>query len=93
MEKVTYFFETKLNPQYPIGANHMDGFPDEISEIVHDHWKNFAPQHPIIVPIFGLLFCILTFVSFFGNGLVIFIFSTTPSLRSPVSILNLYACT
>ncbi len=67
----------------------MDGFPDSIRDVVHDHWANFPPQHPLVVDVFGLFFFVLTFVSIFGNGLVIYIFLTTKSLRTPVSSLVL----
>ena len=69
----------------------MDGFPDEIRDVVHNHWASYPPQHPLVVDLFGIFFFVLTFVSIFGNGLVIYIFLTTKSLRIPTNmfILNL----
>ena len=73
------------------GATHMDGFPDEIRDVVHNHWASFPPQHPLVVDLFGVFFLVLTFVSIFGNGLVIYIFLTTKCLRIPTNmfIVNL----
>ena len=69
----------------------MDGFPDEIRDVVHNHWASFPPQHPLVVDLFGVFFLVLTFISIFGNGLVIYIFLTTKSLRIPTNmfIINL----
>ena len=63
----------------------MDGFPDELREVVHEHWGTFPPQHPMIVDFFGILFFFFWCIAFFGNGCVIYIFLTTKSLRTPVS--------
>ena len=73
------------------GATHMDGFPDEIRDVVNNHWASFPPQHPLVVDLFGIFFLVLTFVSIFGNGLVIYIFLTTKCLRIPTNmfIINL----
>ena len=67
------------------GATHMDGFPEELREVAHDHWGTFPPQHPLIPDLFAILFFFLWIVSFLGNGCVIYIFLCTPKLRSPVS--------
>ena len=75
---------------YPDGATHMDNFPDELREVVHDHWASFPPQHPLVVDLFGVFFLVLTFASFFGNGLVIYVFLATKNLRTPVS--SFYIC-
>ena len=73
------------------GSSHMDGFPDEIRDVVHDHWATFPPQHPLVVDLFGIFFFVLTVASIFGNGLVIYVFLTTKSLRMPTNmfIINL----
>ena len=63
----------------------MDGFPEDLREVAHDHWGNFPPQHPLISDLFGIAFFFLWLVSFFGNGCVIYVFLTSPKLRSPVS--------
>ena len=64
----------------------MDGFPDHLRDVVHDHWGTFPPQHPLVVDLFGIFFFILTVASLFGNGLVIYVFLTTKSLRTPTNM-------
>ena len=81
------FMDPYYKLHYPEGATHMDHFPDELREVVHNHWGTFPPQHPLVVDLFGILFFVLTFASFFGNGLVIYVFLATKSLRTPVSII------
>ena len=68
----------------------MDGFPEELRSVVHDHWGNFPPQHPLIPDLFGVIFFFLFIVSFLGNGCVIYVFLATPKLRSPVSVKSSY---
>ena len=67
------------------GATQLDDFPDELREVVHEHWGNYPPQHPLIKDAFGLLFGMLFIVAFFGNTCVIYVFLGTKSLRTPVS--------
>ena len=64
----------------------MDNFPEELREVVHDHWTQFPPQHPLVVDMFGLFFLFLTFICLFGNGLVIYVFLSTKSLRTPTNM-------
>ena len=80
-----YYLDMNYKFHYPQGSTHMDGFPEELRDVVHDHWGSFPPQHPLVVSVFGFFFFVLTVVSLLGNGLVIWIFSTTPSLKTPVS--------
>lgn len=70
------------------GASHMDGLPAELKSVVSNHWAQFPPQHPLVVDVFGVFFFALTFLSLLGNGLVIYVFLTTKSLRTPVGIIK-----
>ena len=85
------YMDTNYRLHYPPGASHMDNFPEELRSVVHDHWAQFPPQHPLVVDLFGLFFLFLTFVCLFGNGLVIYVFLSTKSLRTPTNmfIVNL----
>ena len=85
------YMDTNYKLHYPPGASHMDNFPEELREVVHEHWTQFPPQHPLVVDMFGLFFLFLTFVCLFGNGLVIYVFLSTKSLRTPTNmfIVNL----
>jgi len=78
--------DAHYNLVYPKGASHLDGIPKETLEIIHEHWGNFPPQHPLILHVVGICFFFLWVVNFFGNGCVIYIFLKTKSLRSPTNM-------
>merc|ERR1711936_494151 len=86
MEKGRVYIDSSYRLHYPEGATHMDGFPEDLREVVHNHWGNFPPQHPLISDLFGIAFFFLWLVSFFGNGCVIYVFLTSNKLRSPTNI-------
>ena len=68
----------------------MDGFPDELRGVIHEHWGQFPPQNPMIIDLFGIMFFFLAFLSFCGNGFVIYVFLSKKSLRTPVSISSAF---
>ena len=84
-DKQGYYLDMNYRFHYPVGATHMDGFPEELKEVAHPHWASFPPQHPLIVSVFGIFFFLLTFVCLIGNGLVIWVFLSTKHLRTPVT--------
>ena len=65
----------------------MDGFPDDLREVVHEHWGTFPPQNPMIVDLFGIMFFFLFFFAFCGNCFVIYVFLSKKSLRTAVSTI------
>jgi len=69
----------------------LDGLPEELKEVVDPHWGKFPPQHPFVQHIGGICYLILTALSIFGNGLVMYIFLKCKNLRSPTNmfIVNL----
>ena len=69
----------------------MDNFPEDLKTVVHDHWGQFPPQHPLIADFFGLVIFLLWCMSFLGNSCVIYIFLSERSLRTPTNmfIINL----
>ncbi|XP_023330327.1 compound eye opsin BCRH1 [Eurytemora carolleeae] len=71
---------------YKEGASHLDGTPEELREIFHPHWGKFPPQHPLFGHMAGIAYVFLWFMSFIGNGLVIYIFLKTKSLRTPTNM-------
>eukprot|EP00096_Caligus_rogercresseyi_P013379 TRINITY_DN6038_c0_g1_i1.p1 TRINITY_DN6038_c0_g1~~TRINITY_DN6038_c0_g1_i1.p1 ORF type:complete len:378 (+),score=135.11 TRINITY_DN6038_c0_g1_i1:116-1249(+) len=85
-----YMDDTYYN-QYPPGMKMTDGVPDELREVIHTHWDNFSPPNPLIAHFFGVMFFFLWIINFFGNGLVIFIFSKVKTLRTPSNmfVINL----
>ncbi|KAF7996784.1 hypothetical protein HCN44_002430 [Aphidius gifuensis] len=64
--------------------------PDMIA-IIDPYWYQFPPINPLWHGILGFVVCVLTFIAITGNGMVIFIFATTKSLRTPSNlyIINL----
>lgn len=65
-------------------------------ELVHipDHWFTYPEPEPIYNYVLGLLYILFTFVALVGNGLVIWIFGTAKSLRTPSNmfVVNLAIC-
>ncbi|CAL4120345.1 unnamed protein product, partial [Meganyctiphanes norvegica] len=61
----------------------------DILHKVPDHWHQFSAPHPIWHPILGTLYCIIAVVSLIGNGLVLWVFSMTQSLRSGTNVLTM----
>ena len=72
---------------YPEDAKMTDGIPEELKPVLHSHWESFPPQHPLVPYFFGVFLFILSFISLVGNTLILYIFLTTKSLRTPVSLL------
>nr|APY20541.1 ultraviolet sensitive opsin 2 [Acmaeodera diffusa] len=50
---------------------------------VPEHWLKFPPPEMSLNLLLGLLYIVFFFMSIIGNGLVIWIFSTAKSLRTP----------
>merc|ERR1711872_337275 len=80
------YMDSSYNLFYPKGANQLFDIPEEVMPVINQHWAQFPPQHPLIPHIFGILFFFLWMVNFVGNGLVIFIFLKTKSLRTPTNM-------
>nr|ABY84502.1 blue-sensitive rhodopsin [Limenitis weidemeyerii] len=56
--------------------------PEEHQELVHEHWRNFPAVNKYWHICLALIYTILMVASVSGNGIVIWIFSTSKSLRS-----------
>ena len=79
------YMDSNYQLVYPEGATHLDGIPKEVLDFIHPHWGNFPPQHPLIVNVVGIAFFFLWFLSFFGNGSVIYVFLKVTSQCSITS--------
>nr|BAQ54723.1 opsin, long-wavelength sensitive type [Orthetrum albistylum] len=55
--------------------------------LIDSHWYQFPPMSPVINHILGFIIGCLGFISWSGNGVVLYIFSTTKSLRTPSNLL------
>lgn len=80
------YMDPHYNLVYPEGATHLDGIPAEVMVYTHSHWGKFPPQHPLILHIVGIAFFFLWLVNLMGNGIVIYIFLKTKSLRTPTNM-------
>lgn len=65
----------------------VDSVPPDMLHLVDAHWYQFAPMNPLWHSILGFVMVILCTVSVSGNGVVIYIFTTTKSLRTPSNLL------
>nr|BAQ54895.1 opsin, long-wavelength sensitive type [Epiophlebia superstes] len=59
----------------------------EMMPLIDPHWYQFPPINPLWHGILGFVIACLGFISWTGNGVVIYIFSCTKSLRSPSNLL------
>ena len=73
--------DLKLKTNVFVGTNQLFDIPEEVMPVISKHWAQFPPSHPLIPHVFGILFFFLWIINFVGNGLVIFIFLKTKSLR------------
>ena len=69
------------------GARLTDILPEGLERVTPPMWHTFPPQHPMIADFFALIIFCLLCVNVTGNGLVMYIFMATKSLRTPVRAL------
>nr|QWV42705.1 long wavelength sensitive opsin [Macrolycus sp. CRS 2021] len=65
----------------------VDKVPSEMLHMVDAYWYQFPPLNPLWHGILGLMVGILGVISFAGNAMVMYIFATTKTLRSPSNML------
>lgn len=65
----------------------VDKVPQEMLYLVDKHWYQFPPMNPLWHSILGFAIFCLGVISFLGNGCVVYIFTTTKSLRTPSNLL------
>nr|QWV42701.1 long wavelength sensitive opsin 1 [Calopteron sp. CRS 2021] len=65
----------------------VDKVPPEMLHMIDAYWYQFPPLNPLWHGILGLMIGMLGVISVVGNGMVIYIFSSTKSLRSPSNML------
>jgi len=65
----------------------VDKVPSDMLHMIDSHWYQFAPMNPLWHAILGFIICVLGMTSIIGNGMVIYIFTTTKSLRTPSNLL------
>nr|ANN11841.1 long wavelength sensitive opsin 2 [Steraspis amplipennis]APY20665.1 long wavelength sensitive opsin 2 [Steraspis amplipennis] len=65
----------------------VDKVPPEMLYLVDHHWYQYPPMNPLWHGILGFVMAVLGCISVFGNGMVVYIFSSTKSLRTPSNLL------
>ncbi|XP_012278726.1 rhodopsin [Orussus abietinus] len=65
----------------------VDKVPPEMLHLIDPHWYQYPPMNPLWHGILGFVIGCLGFVSVAGNGMVVYIFTTTKSLRTPSNLL------
>ncbi|KAF4522577.1 Long wavelength sensitive opsin 1 [Ephemera danica] len=68
-------------------ATVVDKVLPDILHMVDPHWHQFPPMNSLWHGLLGFVIGVLGVVSIAGNGMVLYIFGTTKSLRSPSNIL------
>nr|QWV42663.1 long wavelength sensitive opsin [Lilioceris merdigera] len=65
----------------------VDKVLPEMLHMVDAHWYQFPPMNPLWHGILGFMIGVLGFISIVGNGMVVYIFSSTKALRTPSNLL------
>ncbi|CAK9794743.1 unnamed protein product [Anthophora plagiata] len=61
--------------------------PEDILYLIDPYWYRFPPLNPIWHKILGLVMIILGIMGWCGNGVVVYVFLMSPSLRTPSNLL------
>lgn len=64
-----------------------DKVPPEMLHLIDPHWYQFPPLDPLWHKILGLVMIIIGIMGWCGNGVVVYVFMMTPSLRTPSNLL------
>nr|AGH15790.1 long wavelength sensitive opsin 1 [Ceratosolen solmsi] len=65
----------------------VDKAAPEIHHMIDPYWYQFPPMNPLWYGILGFVIGCLGCVSVIGNGMVVYIFASTKSLRTPSNLL------
>ncbi|CAH1123441.1 unnamed protein product [Ceutorhynchus assimilis] len=65
----------------------VDHVPPEMLHMVDAYWYQYAPLNPLWHGILGFMIAVLGFISIIGNGMVVYIFTSTKTLRTPSNLL------
>lgn len=76
-----------MSSRYGANLTVVDKALPEMLHMVHAHWQQFEPMNPLWHAILGFMIGVLGVVSVTGNGMVIYIFSSTKPLRTPSNLL------
>ncbi|KAH7965993.1 hypothetical protein HPB49_012504 [Dermacentor silvarum] len=77
----------ELASPYMKNGTVVEMVPDEMIYMVHPHWYRFPPMNPLWHSLLGFAMVVLGIISVMGNSMVIYIMTTTKSLRTPTNML------
>lgn len=65
----------------------VDKVPPDMIHLIDTYWYQFPPLDPMWHMVLGLVMIILGLMGWCGNGVVVYVFLLTPSLRTPSNLL------
>lgn len=72
-----------------VNGSLTDKVTPDMAHLIHPYWNRFPAIEPKMTKLLGIVLGSAAIISFCGNGLVVWIFSTTKSLRTPANLLVL----
>ncbi|XP_037290481.2 ocellar opsin [Rhipicephalus microplus] len=80
-------FLDELATPYMKNGTVVENVPDDMIYMIHPHWYRFPPMNPLWHSLLGFAMVVLGVISIMGNSMVIYIMTTTKSLRTPTNML------
>ncbi|XP_075535852.1 ocellar opsin-like [Dermacentor variabilis] len=77
----------ELASPYMKNGTVVEMVPDEMIYMIHPHWYRFPPMNPLWHSLLGFAMVVLGIISVMGNSMVMYIMTTTKSLRTPTNML------
>ncbi|XP_013144448.1 PREDICTED: opsin-1 [Papilio polytes] len=65
----------------------VDKVTPDMMHLIDPHWYQFPPMNPMWHGLLGFTIGVLGFISITGNGMVVYIFTSTKSLKTPSNLL------
>ncbi|KAF7996780.1 hypothetical protein HCN44_002426 [Aphidius gifuensis] len=65
----------------------IDKVPAEMMHLIDKHWYQYPPMDPMWHKLLGLVMIVIGILGWTGNGIVVYIFLMTASLRTPSNLL------
>lgn len=85
----TTAFQASLQPGMSRFGNQtvVDKVPAEMLGLIDPHWYSFPPMNPLWHSLLGFAMFIFVVVALLGNGVVVSVFMSTKTLRTPANLL------
>ncbi|XP_011187685.2 opsin Rh2 [Zeugodacus cucurbitae] len=79
----------KFEAQHGSNGSVLDRVTPDMAHLVNPYWSKFPPMDSTMSQILGIFTLALLLISACGNGVVVYIFGGTKSLRTPANLLVL----